>query len=185
MKLILRDDVKSLGRAGDTVTVSEGYARNFLLPKKLAVEATSANQKRREQEVSGKKFRDKRARRDAEYLAEKLTAQPLVLTVQAGEGGKLFGSVTTSDIEQALAARGLEVDKRKIELEEPIKMVGSYVVSVKLPHEVAAQLTVVVEPKGEPKASKPANEGEPKAAEAETSPDEPEAVDGGPEASAL
>jgi large subunit ribosomal protein L9 len=165
MKLILRDDVKSLGRAGDLVSVSEGYARNFLLPKKLAVPATPENQQRREQEVNGKKFREKRAHRDSEYLAEKLSAKPLVLTVQTGEGGKLFGSVTTSDIEQALAAAGLEVDKRKIELEEPIKMVGSYVVSIKLPHEVTAKVTVVVEPKpapGEPKVAKA--EGEPKAA---------------------
>ncbi len=147
MKLILREDVKDLGRAGQTVTVSEGYGRNFLLPKNLALPATPANLKRLEQELNGAKGRERRARKDAEYLAQKLTAQPLVITAQAGEGGKLFGSVTTADLEQALAGRGLEIDKRKLELEEPIKMLGTYTVAVKLPLDVTASLTVVVQPK--------------------------------------
>jgi large subunit ribosomal protein L9 len=154
MKLILRDDVKDLGRAGDTVNVAEGYGRNFLLPKKLAVLATPASLKRLEQELNGKKGRERRTRRDAEYLAERLASKPLVIIAQVGEGGKLFGSVTAADIEQALAAQGLEIDKRKIELEEPIRMVGSYHVAVKLPSEVTAQLTVSVEAKAEPKTAK-------------------------------
>jgi large subunit ribosomal protein L9 len=154
MKLILRDDVKDLGRAGDTVNVAEGYGRNFLLPKKLAVLASPENTKRLEQELNGKKGRERRVRKDAEYLAERLSAKPLVIIAQAGEGGKLFGSVTTADIEQALAAQGLEIDKRKIELEEPIKMVGNYVVTVKLPSEVTAKITIAVEAKGEPKPAK-------------------------------
>lgn len=155
MKLILRDDVKDLGRAGDTVNVSEGYGRNFLLPKKVAVLATPANLKRLEQELNGKKGRERRARKDAEYLAERLSAKPVVITAQVGEAGKLFGSVTAADIEQALAAQGLEIDKRKIELEEPIKMAGSYTLTVKLPSEVTAQLTVVVESKNEVKPDQP------------------------------
>jgi len=161
MKLILRDDVKNLGRAGDTVSVSEGYGRNFLLPKKLAILATAENLKRLEQELNGKKGRERRARRDAEYLAESLAAKPLVITAQVGESGKLFGSVTAADIEQALAAQGLEVDKRKIELEEPIKLAGSYTVAVKLPSDVVAQLTVIVEGKGEAKSAPAPAQAEP------------------------
>jgi large subunit ribosomal protein L9 len=166
MKVILRDDVKALGRAGDVVSVSAGYARNFLWPKELAVQATPENLKRREQEVSGKKFKERRALKDTQYLAERLAAQPVTITAQTGEGGKLFGSVTTADIEQALAALGIEIDKRKLELAEPIKMVGSYEVAVKLPHEVTAKVTVVVAAKAEhkPKAeSAPAEPALPKA----------------------
>jgi len=174
MELILRDDVKDLGRAGDKVTVAEGYGRNYLLPKKFAILATAENLKRLEQELNGKKGRERRVLRDAEYLAERLASKPLVITAKVGDAGKLFGSVTAADIEQALAERGLEVEKRKIELEEPIKMTGSYTVTVKLPSEVTAKVTVVVESQAEPKA-------EPKAepAQAETPSEE---AQGGTEA---
>ncbi|MEW6517525.1 MAG: 50S ribosomal protein L9 [candidate division FCPU426 bacterium] len=157
MKLILREDVKSLGRAGDTVTVAEGYGRNYLLPKKLAVAATPSNLKRLQQELNSKKGRERRVQLDAQYQAEELAGQPLVFTATAGEGGKLFGSVTASDIEQKLAQRGFEVDKRKIELEEPIKTLGTFKVKVKLHPEVAAELTVVVQSETPP-AAEPAPE---------------------------
>lgn len=145
MKLILREDVKSLGRAGDTVTVAEGYGRNYLLAKKLAVTATPSNLKRMQQELNSKKGRERRVQRDAQYQADALAQQPLVFTATAGEGGKLFGSVTTSEIEQKLAQRGFEVDKRRIELEEPIKTLGTFKVKVKLHPEVTAEVTVVVQ----------------------------------------
>jgi large subunit ribosomal protein L9 len=144
MKVILRDDVKDLGRAGDTVSVAEGYGRNFLLPKKLAVVASVPNVKRLEQELNGKKGKERRVQRDAQALAERIAAEPLVIATNVGEGGKLFGSVTSADIEQALAAKGIEVDKRKIDVEDAIKAVGSYTVAIKLQADVVAQLTIQV-----------------------------------------
>ncbi len=155
MKLILREDIKNLGRAGDTVQVAEGFARNYLLPKKMALLATPNNQKRLAQELNSHKGRERRVQRDAQYQAEKIAEQPLVFTSPAGEAGKLFGSVTTADIEAALAKRGVEIDKRKLELEEPIKMVGTYEVSVRLHPEVTARLIVVVEAKSTPAPTVP------------------------------
>lgn len=146
MKVILCEDVKNLGLAGAQVNVAEGYGRNYLLPKKLAVPATPQNLKRLQQQLNSKKGRELRVQRDAQYLAERIASQPLTVKSQAGEGGKLFGSVTSADLEAALAERGIDVDKRKIVLEEPIKMVGTYTVPVKLHHEVTAQLTVLVQP---------------------------------------
>jgi large subunit ribosomal protein L9 len=157
MKVILKDDVKDLGRAGDTVNVSDGYGRNYLLPKKLAVVANAQNNNRLTQELNGKKGRERRVLRDAQALAEAMAAQPLVIAVQAGEGGKLFGSVTSADLEAALAAKHIEVDKRKIELEEPIKTVGTYTVAVKVHADVTAQLTVLVQDKNPAAAAKPEN----------------------------
>lgn len=145
MKVILREDVKNLGRAGDEVKVAEGFGRNYLLPKKLAVVATPSNQKILQQELNSKKGRERRVRLDAQYQAEAIAARPVVFVMNAGEGGKLFGSVTSADIEKELAKRGIEVDKRKIELEEPIKTLGTYTVSVKIHSEVAASLTVTVQ----------------------------------------
>lgn len=144
MKVILRDDVKDLGRAGDTVSVAEGYGRNYLLPKKLAVVASVPNVKRLEQELNGKKGRERRVARDAQGLADRLAAEPLIIATNVGEGGKLFGSVTSADIEQALAAKHIEIDKRKIEMEDVIKTVGTYTVTVKLHADVTAQVTVQV-----------------------------------------
>ena len=152
MKLILREDVKDLGRAGDKINVAAGYARNFLLPKKLALTATSPSLKRLEQDLNSRKGQERRQRRDLEYLAERVASQPLVFAVQAGEAGKLFGSVTSADIEHSLAKLGIEIDKRKIELEEPIKAIGTFSVLIKLQPDLTAQLTVVVESKA---AAKP------------------------------
>lgn len=148
MKVILLEDVKNLGKAGETHKVSEGYGRNFLLPKKLAVVATPGALKRAEQTTNSKKGREKRVRLDAQYQAEQLSSQPVVITVAVGEGGKLFGSVTTADIEKVLAQRGVTVDKRKLELEEPIKTLGTYPVVLKLHPEVTATLTIVVQAEG-------------------------------------
>jgi large subunit ribosomal protein L9 len=111
--------------------------------------------KRLEQELNGKKGRERRVARDAQSLAERLGAEPLVIATHVGEGGKLFGSVTSADIEQALAAKSIEIDKRKIELEDTIKMVGTYTVTVKLQADVAAKLTIQVVDKN-PAAPAPA-----------------------------
>ncbi|MBN1594797.1 50S ribosomal protein L9 [candidate division FCPU426 bacterium] len=145
MKLILCEDVKNLGRAGETVKVTEGFGRNYLLPKSLAVMATPANVKRLQQELNSKKGKARRIQKDAEYQAEAIAAKPLVITASVGEGGKLFGSVTAAEIEKELEKRGVSVDKRKIMLEEPIKTAGTHQVSIKLHPEVSAELKVMVQ----------------------------------------
>lgn len=184
MQVILKEDVQKLGRAGDTVKVADGYGRNFLLPKALAVMATPANMKRLEQELNSKKGQAKRQQMDAQYLADAMQAKPVVIKTACGEAGKLFGSVTSADIEKVLAERNITVDKRKIELTEPIKLLGQYDVMVKLHPDVTAKLTVVVEDEHAKPESSPAPadssdatpvaEEEPAAAAAEKM--EPEAV---------
>lgn len=165
MKIILCDDVKNLGRAGDTVKVADGYGRNFLLPKKLAVVETAANKKRLEQELNSKKGQARRLVKDAEYQAEAISAKPLVLTASAGEGGKLFGSITSGDIEAGLKERGIEIDKRKITMDDQIKMTGSYEVSIKVHAEVDAKLTIVVQSEEEKAAAEKKAKAEKEASE--------------------
>lgn len=146
MKVILKDDVKNLGRMGDVVNVSDGYARNFLLPKNLASEASTKNIK--ELEHNKKIILEKAAKiRDAsKNTAEKLSALRLTVKAKAGEDSKLFGSVTSMDIAGALAAEGFEIDKKKIHIEEPIKRLGEYTVQVRVHPEVTAQIAVNVVP---------------------------------------
>lgn len=157
MQVILKEDVQKLGRAGDKVKVADGYGRNFLLPKNLAVVATPANIKRLEQELNSKKGQAKRQQLDARYLADAIEAKPVVIKVASGEGGKLFGSVTSTDIEKALAEREIVVDKRKIDLEEPIKALGEYQVNIKIHPEIVAKTTVIVESEQKAAASKEAS----------------------------
>ncbi len=145
MKLILREDVKNLGRAGDTVNVADGFGRNYLLPKKIAIVMTPANLKCLTQQLNSKKGREERIRREAEEQARAIGAEPVIIKVAVGEGGKLFGSVTTADIEKALSQRGVTVDKRKIDLEEPLKLAGAYTVPIKMHSGVTANLTVMVQ----------------------------------------
>ncbi len=145
--VILREDVKSLGRAGEMVRVKPGYARNFLLPHGLAYEATEGNKKRIAAESRARSTREQSERAEAERVAATLGAVTLTLGGKAGEEGKLFGSITAQDIADALARQGHEVDKRRIELEHPIKTLGHHTVGVRLPHEVHAEvrLSVVAE----------------------------------------
>jgi large subunit ribosomal protein L9 len=145
--VILREDVKSLGRAGEMVRVKPGYARNFLLPHGLAYEATEGNKKRIAAEGKARSTRQQAERAEAERVAATLGAVTLTLGGKAGEEGKLFGSITAQDIADALAREGHEVDKRRIELEHPIKTLGHHTVGVRLPHEIHAEvrLTVVAE----------------------------------------
>ena len=145
MKVILLQDVKALGKKGEVVNVNDGYARNFILPKKLGVEANGKNlndlklQKNNEAKVA-QEHRDA-----AKKLAEELKAGKVVLTMKVGEGGRTFGSVSSKEIAEAVKEQmHLEIDKKKIQLKEQIKTLGTHIVSVKLHPEVTAELNVSV-----------------------------------------
>lgn len=144
MKVILREDVKNLGNMGEVVNVSEGYARNFLFPKKLAVEANTKNLK--EFEHNKKIIIERAAKLKAAFKtdAEKLSAVSLTIKAKTGEDDKLFGSVTNMNIAEALAAEGFDVDKKKIVMDEPIKRLGEYSVAIKLHPEITTQVKVQV-----------------------------------------
>lgn len=144
IEVILREDVKALGQAGEMVRVKPGYARNYLLPKGLAYEATEGNKKRIAAESRARAARNEAERTEAQRLAATLSAVQLNLAGKAGEEGKLFGSITSQDIADALAREGHTVDKRRVELEHPIKTVGEHAVSVRLHPEVHAELRVKV-----------------------------------------
>jgi large subunit ribosomal protein L9 len=144
MEVILREDVKSLGVAGELVKVKPGYARNYLLPKGLAYEATDGNRKRIQAEGKARETRQQADRVLAQAEAAKLANVELSFARKVGEGDKLFGSITTQDIAEALAAQGHTVDRRKIELEHPIKALGSHVVPVRLGADVQADLRVTI-----------------------------------------
>lgn len=140
MRLILTKDVEHLGKAGDLVTVKPGYGRNYLLPKGLAVTATTRNKARLEHEKHAIETRVKREVESASGIAERLNGMTLQFERLVGEDDKLFGSVTNRDIAEQLAVAGLELDHRKIVLEEPIKALGKYEVEVRLMPDVAATL---------------------------------------------
>jgi len=144
MKVFLKEDVKNLGKIGEVVNVAEGYARNFLLPKKFAVEANPKNLK--EFEHNKRTIQEKAAKiKDASRAtADKLSALTLKIRAKAGEEDKLFGSVTTMDIVEAFRAEGFEIDKKKVLLGEPIKRLGEYTVEVKIHSEVNATVKVQV-----------------------------------------
>jgi large subunit ribosomal protein L9 len=145
MEVILREDVPNLGTIGDIVKVKPGYARNYLLPRQLAVAADRSNMRVLEHQkrvVAAKRERD---RKQAETLGQRFSGLRLTIKARTGEEGKLFGSVTNIDIEQALADLGVAVERRRIRLEEPIKSIGEHVVPLHLGAGVDAQITVVVE----------------------------------------
>jgi large subunit ribosomal protein L9 len=146
MEVILMEDVKSLGKKGDIVKVNDGYARNFLLPKKLGLEATKQNLYELKLQKDAEERRQQEILAEAKELAKKLEQATVKVKIKAGEGGKTFGSISTKEIAQALNEQaGLELDKKKIQLSEPIKNVGSYTVGVKLHPKVSVELKVVVE----------------------------------------
>jgi large subunit ribosomal protein L9 len=144
MEVLLREDVENLGRRGQVVKVKAGYARNYLLPRKLALAATAGNLRGIEQEKKLLARRENREQRLAQSLAERLTAVALEFPRKVGDQDILFGSVTTGDIAQALTEKGIEVDRRKIVLDHPIKYVGEYHVPVKLHRDVTVQVKVNV-----------------------------------------
>jgi large subunit ribosomal protein L9 len=146
MEVILREDVKDLGRAGTLVKVKPGYARNFLLPRGLAYEATDGNKRRIENEQRARNAKVTAEKTEAQTLATRLASAHLKLKAKAGEGDRLFGSITSADLGEALAKAGFVIDKRKIELEHPIKTLGFHTVTVRLHSEVPAEFKVTVEP---------------------------------------
>ena len=145
MKVILADDVRGLGHRGETVTVKPGFARNYLFPQGLAWESTTANMRRLSEEK--KKYDEKslHEKAAAEEVAKRVAGLTVTVSKKAGEGDVLYGSVTPADIADALATRGVEVDRRRIELAEPIKRLGDHTVHVRLHRDVVAELTVSVQ----------------------------------------
>jgi large subunit ribosomal protein L9 len=144
MEVILKEDVDNLGHRGDVVKVADGYGRNFLLPRKLAMQATEANKAVIEQMKSAAARRSATEKAAAEVLVAKLEPVALSFTRKSGEEGRLFGSVTSSDIAAELATSGFEIDRRKIQLADPIKTVGDFTVGIKLHREVTAHIKVKV-----------------------------------------
>jgi len=146
MKVILREDVEKLGKAGEVVKVADGYGRNFLIPRRLAVPADVRNMKALEHERRVIETRARKARKGAEATAETLSAVSLVLPAKAGEEGKLFGAVTSRDIAEALGKAGVAVDRKTILLPEPIKQVGDYKVKVRVSADIVPEISVRVVP---------------------------------------
>lgn len=146
MEVILREDVKDLGKAGQLVKVKPGYARNFLLPRGLAYEATEGNRRRIEAESRARVARLAQEEGASREVAARLAASPITLARKAGEGERLFGSITAQDLADALAKAGVTIDKRKIELDHPIKSLGQHTVPVNLHHEVKGEIRVTVVP---------------------------------------
>jgi large subunit ribosomal protein L9 len=144
MKVFLKEDVKNLGKIGDVVNVAEGYARNFLMPKKFAVEANTKNLKEFEHNKRTIQEKAAKIKNASKATADKLSALTLKIMAKAGEEDKLFGSVTTMDIAEAFKTEGFEIDKKKILLGEPIKRLGEYTVEVKIHSEVNATVKVQV-----------------------------------------
>jgi large subunit ribosomal protein L9 len=158
MEVILKEDVVNLGQRGDVVKVADGYGRNFLLPRRLAMQATQENKAVIEQMKSAAARRSATEKTQAEQLAVQLEPLALSFTRKSGEAGHLFGSVTSADIAAELATKGFEVDRRKIQLAEPLKSVGDFDVAIKLHREVTAhvKVTVAAEANDETAAETPA-----------------------------
>jgi large subunit ribosomal protein L9 len=144
MQIILQQDIEKLGTRGQVVEVAEGYARNFLLPRKLALEASANNMRRLEKMRTAFAIQEASEKEEAQKVAETLATVSLELTRKAGEKDQLFGSVTSADISEALAAKGYNLDKRKIVLADPIKLVGEYDIPIKLHREVSATVKLAV-----------------------------------------
>ncbi len=144
MKVILKEDIPKLGRMGETVQVARGYGRNYLIPQGKAIQATSKNMKALEHERMLIQRKADLARKEAEGLAGKIRGLTLTLTRKVVEEDKLYGSVSVSDISQALEEAGVEIERKLIKLDEPIKSLGEFKVSIKVYHDVTAELTVQV-----------------------------------------
>jgi large subunit ribosomal protein L9 len=144
MEVILREHVDNLGRRGDVVKVADGYARNFLLPRRLALTVTDGNRKQIERERKVADAREAEERQQAEAVASRLAQAEIVIARRVGETEALYGSVTSADIAEALAEKGLEVERRRIQLDEPIKQLGEFHIPVRLHRDVTAQVQVTV-----------------------------------------
>jgi large subunit ribosomal protein L9 len=146
MEVILREHVDNLGRRGDVVKVADGYARNYLLPRKLALKVTEANKRQIEREKKLADVRDAEEKQQAEVLAERIGQVEIVIARRVGEHNTLYGSVTSADIAHVLEAKGFQVERRKIALPEPLKTIGEVTVPVKVHRDVTGQIKVKVVP---------------------------------------
>ena len=149
MEVILREHVDNLGRRGEIVKVAEGYARNYLLPRKLALAVNEGNKRQIERERAAAEARDAEERSGAEAVAQRIGALEIEIARRVGENNTMYGSVTTADIAAALHTKGFDVEKRKITLHDPIKSVGEHVVPVKIHRDVTAQVKVKVVPEAQ------------------------------------
>lgn len=152
MEVILREDIDKVGARGSVVKVAGGFARNYLIPRRLAVPATEANKKIVEQEREAYLRREAKAKSESEDLSRMLANVSVTIRQRAGENNQLFGSVTAKDISDALAAQNYHIERRKIQLDEPIRTVGEHEVTLRLHRDVTAQIKVIVEPVTEPGA---------------------------------
>jgi large subunit ribosomal protein L9 len=148
VKVILTSDVEKLGKSGELKDVADGYARNFLIRQRLAVPAAGGAYRAWQHDIASREEKRKREREEAEIAATRIGSTTLTMGVKVGDGGKLYGSITAKDIADALGRRGIEVDRHKVDLEEPLKSLGTYKVAVKVYAGMSPEVTVVVEPKG-------------------------------------
>jgi len=148
VKVILTNDVPTLGKSGDLKSVADGYATNFLIPQKLAVPAAGGAYRAWQHDIASREVKRRRERDDAEVAATRIASTTLTMGVKVGEGGKLYGSITAKDIADALGRRGIAVDRHKVDLEEPLKSLGTYKVAVKVFVGLTPEVTISVEPKG-------------------------------------
>jgi large subunit ribosomal protein L9 len=148
VKVILTQDVVSLGKSGELKDVADGYARNFLIPRRLAVPAAGGAYRAWQHDIASREEKRKREREEAEIAAQRISSTTLTLGVKVGEGGKLYGSITAKDIADALGRRGIEIDRHKVDLVEPLKTLGTYKVAIRVYPGLTPEVTVAVEPKG-------------------------------------
>ena len=148
MKVILTTDVPKVGKSGEIKDVADGFAENFLIRQKLAVPAAGGAYRAWQHDIASREEKRKREREEAEIAATRIGSTTLTMGVKVGDGGKLYGSITSKDIADALGRRGIVVDRHKIDLDEPLKTLGTYKVAIKVLPGVTSEVTVVVEPKG-------------------------------------
>ena len=148
MKVILTADVAELGKSGELKDVADGYARNFLLPRKLAVPATGGAYRAWQHDIASREDKRKREREEAEITAQRIGSTTLTMGVKVGEGGKLYGSITSKDIADALGRRGINIDRHKIDLDAPLKSLGTDKGAIKVVPGLTPAVTLAVEPKG-------------------------------------
>jgi len=148
VKVILTQDIPSLGKSGELKEVADGYARNFLIPQRKAVSANGGAYRAWQHDIASREEKRKREREEAEIAAQRISSTTLTMGVKVGEGGKLYGSITAKDIADALGRRGITVDRHKIDLSEPLKTLGTYKVAIKVYPGLEPEVTIAVEPKG-------------------------------------
>jgi large subunit ribosomal protein L9 len=148
VKVILTSDVAQIGKSGELKEVAEGFARNFLIPKSLAVPAAGGAYRAWQHDIASREEKRRREREEAEIAAQRITSTTLTMGVKVGEGGKLYGSITAKDIADALGRRGIVVDRHKVDLSEPLKSLGTYKVAIKVYAGLTSEVTIIVEPKG-------------------------------------